>query len=295
MLAERGESVVQVARQIEQRFGVVRQALLLPSVGHGFKHGPQRDGRGERHFAREGVVHQRGVGFEGGLQQRLVGNERHDEIRSRLERLPIRLVTQHAHMFAQRFGMGFEQFAAACQLVCAGTVGNLASALIVGIRHLRVDGDGFAAGQMHHHVGALVAAVGIFDHHLRVEIDMFEQPGRFNDIAQLRLAPRAAHLVIAQRGGQRVRLLVEPRLLFTQALELFAERAHFLLAPLLDLRDLGLQGVQVLLHRGQRFDDAALLLQALGLFGALGFLLGGGAVAFVLNANLLGLLRLGEL
>ena len=68
IITQRGEPFVQFSGQIEQLLGVIGERLLLPGIGHGFQHGPERDRRGERHFARERIIHQCGIGFERGLQ-----------------------------------------------------------------------------------------------------------------------------------------------------------------------------------------------------------------------------------
>ena len=198
-------------------------------------------------------------------------------------------------MVAQRLGMGLEQLVAAGQVLDGGGLRDLAGTLVIRIRHLGIDRNRFAAGQMHHHIGALDVAVRIGDHHLRIEIHMLQQAGRFHDIAQLRLAPRATHLVVSQRGRQCAGLLVQPGLLLPQAAQLLAQRAQLLLAPLLDLGDLLLQGIQILLHRGQRRQHLALFVQGLRLFGPSALGLRRGTVLLMLHTDLLGLLRLGQL
>ena len=84
-------------------------------------------------------------------------------------------------------------------------------------------------------------------------------------------------------------------MLLPQDLELLPQGAHLLLAALLYLRDLLLQGIQVLLYRSQSGKDLALLLQSLGLSAALLLLLGLGPKPLPIQADLLGLLGLGQL
>ena len=91
---------------------------------------------------------------------------------------------------------------------------------------------------MDDHIRTLRATVRISDDHLRIEIHMFQQPGGFHDIPQLRLTPRAAYLVVAQCGRQGVGLAVKTGLLLAKTLELLAKRTHFSLATLFDLRNL---------------------------------------------------------
>ena len=155
-------------------------------------------------------------------------------------------------MLAHRLGMRMQQFRLSCQLLRRGGVRNFTRFLIVGIWGLRIDRNGFAARHVDDHIRTLRATVRIGDDHLRIEIHMFQQPGGFHDIPQLRLTPRAAHLVVAQRGRQGVGLAVKTGLLLAKPLELLAKRTHFPLATLFDLRNLLLQGIKILLHGRER-------------------------------------------
>ena len=137
--------------------------------------------------------------------------------------------------------------------------------------------------------------VRIGDDHLRIKIDMFQQTRRFDDVTQLRLAPGATYLVVAQCSRQRARLTVEPRLLFPQTLELLAERTHFTLAPLFDLGNLLLKGVKILLHRSQSGEHLALLPQLPLAFGLPTFRFRGGLFTLTFDSRLLGALRLRQL
>ena len=82
--------------------------------------------------------------------------------------------------------------------------------------------------------------------------------------------------------------------------------AHFPLATLFDLRDLVLQGIKILGHWRKRLEYLALFFQTCFLFSTLGlgglsirltlpFRLRSCTLTFLLNANLLSLLRLGKL
>ena len=90
--------------------------------------------------------------------------------------------------------------------------------------------------------------IHVGDDHLGVEIHMLQKPRGFHDVPQLRLAPRATHLVVAQRRRQSVGFAVKTGLLLAKPLELLAKRTHLPFAPFFDLRDLLLQGVKILLH-----------------------------------------------
>lgn len=119
-------------------------------------------------------------------------------------------------------------------------------------------------------------------------------------------SPRATHLVVAQRGGQGTGFLVQTGLLIVEPLELGSQCAHFPLAALFDLRDLVLQGIKILGHWRKRLRHLALFFQTCFLFSTLGlgglsirltlpFCLRSCTLTFLLNANLLSLLRLGKL
>ena len=148
---------------------------------------------------------------------------------------------------------------------------------------------------MDHHIRALGSVVPSLDHDLRVEIDVFEKTGGFHNVAQLRLSPGSANLVVPQRRRKRAGLLVKPRLLVAQALELFAKRTHLTLAPFFDISDFLLEGIKILLHRSKSGQHLALFVQGLRLFLPLAFLFGLGFLTLVLDAYLIGLLGLRQL
>jgi len=69
-------------------------------------------------------------------------------------------------------------------------------------RDLGVDDDVLAVGEVDDHVRAEQVAGVVAGARLLVEVDVGEQTGRLDEAAQLHLAPSAAHLRAAQRGGQ---------------------------------------------------------------------------------------------
>ena len=209
-------------------------------------------------------------------------------------------------MLAQRLGMGPQQIIAAGNILGAGGVRDFAGTLVIGIRHFGINRNGLASRQMHDHIRAQRTPIGIRDHHLGVEIDMFQQSGGLDNVLELGLAPRATHLVVAQRGGQGTGFLVQTGLLIVEPLELGSQCAHFPLAALFDLRDLVLQGIKILGHWRKRLEHLALFFQTCFLFSTLDlgglsirltlpFCLRSCTLTFLLNANLLSLLRLGKL
>ena len=70
----------------------------------------------------------------------------------------------------------------------------LVRAEVAGERHLRVDHDRLAAGQLHDHVGAEHAAVVARDRLLLVEVAVGQHPGHLDHPPQLDLAPAAARV-----------------------------------------------------------------------------------------------------
>ena len=107
--------------------------------------------------------------------------------------------------------------------------------------------------------------------------------------------PSAADLVVAQCRRERARLTVEPRLLLTQPFELLAQHAHLVFAPLLDVRDLLLQLIEILLQRSQRRQHLALLCQRFFLLFPAPQPIGLGPLALTLHPHLFRLLRLSKL
>ena len=137
--------------------------------------------------------------------------------------------------------------------------------------------------------------IHVGDDHLGVEIHMLQKPRGFHNVPQLCLAPRATHLVVAQRRRQSVGFAVKTGLLLAKPLELLAKRTHLPFAPFFDLRDLLLQGVKILLHGRERRQYLALFLQFPLVFGLLAFRFGRGTLTLSLHSFLFGPLGLREL
>ena len=72
-------------------------------------------------------------------------------------------------------------------------------------RHLGVDDDVLAAGEVDHQVGAQQPPSSVPCGHLLGEVAAVHQPGELDDPAQVQLAPAAPDLRLAQRRGQRRR------------------------------------------------------------------------------------------
>ena len=130
-------------------------------------------------------------------------------------------------------------------------------------RHLRVDGDRLVAGQADDHVGA--AGSGIRgDRGLRVEVDVAGEARGLDDPSQLGLAPDAARAARAQRAGERLGGRAERLVGLLRLPQLLGERAELRVPIALEIVDLGLHGLQRLVHRRERAQHR--LLAALALF-----------------------------
>ena len=172
---------------------LVGQRLVAPAVGDRAEQGDQRRRAGQHDAALGGVLDERGVGVEARGEERLGGEEQHHELRRLGQRAPVALGAQQLDVAAQLAGVAGQMGVAQ-----VGVVGR--RGVEEGVeRHLGVDHDAAAAGQPHHQVGAL-GAVGEVD--LLVEVAAVDQPGQLDGPAQVELAPAAAHLRPAQRGGQ---------------------------------------------------------------------------------------------
>ncbi|BDZ49669.1 hypothetical protein GCM10025867_19100 [Frondihabitans sucicola] len=119
-----------------------------------------------------------------------------------------------------------------------------------GERHLRIDGDVLAAGQVDHHVWPARPGVAA-DAGLHVEVDALEETGGLDDVAELRLAPDAAGAVRLERGRKRLGGGAEALLGLGGGPELFAELAVLSLPLLLEFGHLGLNRAQALGHGAQ--------------------------------------------
>ena len=89
-------------------------------------------------------------------------------------------------------------------------------------RHLRVDDDALAAGQLHDHVGPQQPAVVVPLARLRAEVAVLDHPGELDHALQLHLAPAPADVRCAQRRDEAARLGAELLLALGDEPELLA-------------------------------------------------------------------------
>ena len=138
-----------------------------------------------------------------------LGQEQHDEIRRLLELVVVRLAAQARDVLAHLPRVIGEE--------------PLARFVVVGFhrvqvgeeRHLGIDHDVAAAGQMHHEVGTQ-AAVLAGHAHLLGEIAMREHARHLDRAAQLQLAPAAARGRLPQRLDEIARLATQVHLSLLQ-------------------------------------------------------------------------------
>ena len=146
MPGEDAEAVVELRAEIGDLPRALGDGLLLPPVGDRAEQRDQGRGRGD-HDARFGPrFEQRPVLVERGAVQALV-DEHDDELRRRVELAPIALLPELRDVVAQLSGVSREVDALELVIVTVDRVE-------VGLdRHLRVDDDRLAAGELHHQVG----------------------------------------------------------------------------------------------------------------------------------------------
>ena len=242
------EPLVEVATHPVDLAGLVGQRLVAPAVGH---RAEQRDqgGRAGQHDPALG-----GVLDEGARRRRArpPGTTRRG---GRAPRTP-----------GSRAGSASSAWspAARCGRAAAARGGPGGPSRSVGLvgrggveegveRDLGVDHDAAAAGQPHHQVGTL-GAVGELD--LLVEVAAVDQPGQLDRPAQVELAPAAADLGPAERGGEGLRLA-------PQAVGGVAHVEHLLVELALPGRPRVLEALQLVTEPVEALHDLGLVDHAL--------------------------------
>ena len=145
---------------------------------------------------------QRRVGVEGGGQERLGGHEQHHELRAAGQRAPVGLAGERVDVGAELTGVALQ--VTGRLLAVVGGEG-----VEVGVeRHLGVDDHRPAAREPHDHVGSLVP-LRAGEVHLLLEVAVLDHAGQLDRTPQVQLAPLAAHVRLAQGGGERTGLAAE--------------------------------------------------------------------------------------
>src|SRR5262249_22767161 len=144
---------------------------------------------GERAFDQRGIV------LERGAVERLAAEEEHDEVRSRLELLPVALRAELrdvradlARVIPQSSGphvlvVGLDRLEVALQ------------------RHLRIDDDVLAARQLYDEIRSEAAVVRV-DSDLLDEVAVRQHPGHLDDPAKLDLPPTPARRRRPEGGNE---------------------------------------------------------------------------------------------
>ena len=116
-------------------------------------------------------------------------------------------------------------------------------------RHLRVDDDALAAGELHDQVGAQQAALVVAAALLGAEVAVVEHAGELDDALQLHLAPAAADVGGAQRGDEAAGLGAQLLLALGDGAQLLADAGDLVQPPVFERLRLHLELLQRLLDR----------------------------------------------
>ncbi len=195
MRAEHADAPVQLARERVHLGDVARRRLLPPRVRHGAQDREQRGRGGQHDVAVECVLQQVGTHLERRAEQRLVGQEQHDELEG-VVAAPVLLGAQLVDVRDDVGGVLGEEPPRGL------VVGRLDRLEVRRHRHLGVDDDVPVVGEVHDEVGAQqVVALGA-GARLLLEVHVAHEAGRLHDPAQLHLAPLPAHVGAAQSRGE---------------------------------------------------------------------------------------------
>jgi hypothetical protein len=239
---------------------VLRDRLLMPARGDRAQEGDQRRRRGGNHLRLPRVLVQPWIVVVRDAEERLVRQEHDDEVRRGRELAPVRLRRQLADVVAYLSRVAREQ---------AGAVVPVVRRVGVEVRvrrHLRVDHDLLAAGQLDDEVGPEQRPFAVAHRDLRDEVAVLDHARQLYDPTQLHLAPAAALM----RGAQGVR---QPRGAIAEQRDLLRERAERPLPRLLEVLNVAVHLLERLLQRrdvpgklrlGEREKGGVALLERVG-------------------------------
>ncbi len=200
----------------------------------------------------DAVLDECGILGERGLVDRVRGQEHHDELRRGLELRLVGLRGELCDVLARLFGVarGMDFALAVVRSLERGEVSVK--------RNLGVHDDHLAARQPDEHVGPQDAVLPR-QRVLLNEVAVLDHPRHLDDVAQLKLAPRAARRRAAQGGDEAAGLIA-------QVADAPAERGDHLGELALRFAALALQPADFVLHSGQallhRHDEPFDLLRA---------------------------------
>ncbi len=197
MDAERAEPLVQLGTGCADRLGVLGKAFGAPAVSDRTQQGDEGGRGGEDDVLGEGLVEQRGIGLECGVEERIGRYEQHDEFRAGDQPVWIVSVGEAAHVLTQ------VPRVAAHERAVGRLVGGLHGFEPRREGHFRVDRDLLAVRQRDDDIRPLGAGLpdGV---HLLGEVHVLESSGGFDDPPELHLAPAPPHLRSAQRRYEPV-------------------------------------------------------------------------------------------
>src|SRR5262249_42180793 len=109
---QRAHALVELAAGLADLLRRLRDAMLAPRLRRAPEQRDQVDRARQQHALLHPAVDQTRVDLKGGTEEVLPGQEHDDELRGRLELLPVGLAGELSHVLAHEAGVLFEQAAA---------------------------------------------------------------------------------------------------------------------------------------------------------------------------------------
>ncbi len=133
-------------------------------------------------------LEQRRIVIERCAEEGLVSEEHDDELRRRLELLPVPLLTELRHVLADETRVALEVRAPRRVVVRLDRV----EVRLEG--RLGVDDEALPAGKLHHEIGSQQPAFAVTLARLLREVAVGQHPGKLDDPLELHLAPPSPHV-----------------------------------------------------------------------------------------------------
>ena len=223
----------------------LRDRLLLPAERRGLEQRDERGRRRDEDTRRDPGLEQRRIVVERCAVDAVVAEEHDDELRRRLELLPVALLAEARHVLAHEPGVPCEVGAAQVVVRCVGSIEIRLE------RHLGVDDEVLAARVPDDEIRPEQASVVVAAARLLHEVAVGEHAGELDDALELHLAPPAAHVRCAQRGDEAAGLLSQQLLPLHDGAQVLVDRADGREALLLERLRLLLEAVERLGDRLQ--------------------------------------------
>ena len=190
MPQEDQQPVVHIRPQLADFLGVAGKLPLLPTAVDGPKHGNQRGRGGQGNALAHGIIHQAGVGFEGGGQELVAGYEHHHEIQGAVHLAAVLLAGQVGYLGFQVDGVAFPSG------VGGGFIGGGLGFQGGGDGGFGVDDHRPALRQADDQIGPVIANRGLFG-----EVAVGGHIRHFHHFPQLHFPPMADLPHIGKGGG----------------------------------------------------------------------------------------------